>query len=176
MGFTSQRWARFFHILLNVITQKVDPDITLKLPQQTTTRPRVEPRGVEVAVALRTTVNFKAVGTTATFLSSFMQASCFSRWSLGDSVNTARQETAVRRIKRFSPAPFHHEHDVCFAPTAGVRAEDRGNTLPLFHRHPKGLRLCRSDSALACTRLRRCASTDDHSNPSIPRRNESTCA
>ena len=30
----TQRWARFFHSLLNAKAEKLDPDITAKLPQQ----------------------------------------------------------------------------------------------------------------------------------------------
>ena len=49
----NQRWARFFHSLLNAKAEKLDPDIISKLPQQTMkANLGVEPTEGETAVAL----------------------------------------------------------------------------------------------------------------------------
>ena len=60
----TQRWARFFHSLLNAKAEKLDPDITSKLPQQTfEDNSGVEQAEGEIALALRAITNSKAVGT-----------------------------------------------------------------------------------------------------------------
>ena len=60
----NQRWARFFHSLLNAKAEKLDPGITDQLPQQTMeTNLGVEPTKGEITLALRAMANSKAVGT-----------------------------------------------------------------------------------------------------------------
>ena len=60
----AQRWARFFHSLQNAKAEKLDPDITSKLPQQTfKDNLGVEPTDGEIALALQAMANSKAMGT-----------------------------------------------------------------------------------------------------------------
>ena len=58
----NQRRARFFHFLLNATAEKLNPDITSKLPQQTMEADiGVRPTEGEIAVALRAMANSEAV-------------------------------------------------------------------------------------------------------------------
>ena len=60
----AQRWARFFHSLLNAKAEKLDPNITSKLPQHTfEDNLGIEPTDGEIALALQAMENSKAVRT-----------------------------------------------------------------------------------------------------------------